>query len=107
MDIDFDTKKLKHNCEKEAKAIKEYGANYAKYLFKRLAQLRAVDKLGDFNFDKPHPLNGDKMGKFAITIHGKLRLIFEAQEPIPEAKDGSTDWRNVTKIKITSIEDYH
>ncbi|MBT4731908.1 killer suppression protein HigA [Candidatus Woesearchaeota archaeon] len=107
LDIDFHTKKLKNNCEKEAKAIKGYGANYAKCLFKRLAQLRAADKLGDFYFDSPHPLSGNKIGKFAITIQGKLRLVFESQKPTPKTKDGAIDWDNVTGIKITSIEDYH
>jgi hypothetical protein len=67
----------------------------------------SADRLENFHFDSPHPLVGNKMGKFSIAIKGKLRLVFESQEPIPKTKDGVIDWNNVTAIKITSVEDYH
>ncbi len=107
MNIEFNTKKLKKRCSERAKAIKAYGEHYAKFLFTRLTQLEAADKLKDFRFDDPHPLTGDRMGEFAITIHDKFRIVFEAREPIPKAKDGSTNWKSVTRIKVTEIGDYH
>ncbi|CAC9603688.1 hypothetical protein [uncultured Gammaproteobacteria bacterium] len=106
MEIYFDTKKLKELCDNSKKANKKLGVKNAKLLFKRLSQLKSVNKLGDFKFDRPHPLKGDRKTEFAITIYAGFRLTFKAKEP-KKTPDGDTLWKEVTKINIVYIGDYH
>lgn len=107
MKISFSTKGIHSLCTSHDKAVRKYGRYCADGLFTRLTQLNAADKLKYFIFDRPHPLKGSKAGKFAVTIYGGWRLIFEPHNSIPKSEDDSIDWDNVIDIKITSIEDYH
>jgi plasmid maintenance system killer protein len=107
MDIFFKTRKIEAICNENAAAVKKLGADNAKKLQLRLSQLFAIKKLGDFHFDSPHPLKGNKLGKFSVALQDGLRIIFKAHNPIPTTSSGTTDWHNVIKIMITNIEDYH
>lgn len=106
MKISFNTKKLEELCNNSKKANKALGAKNAKFLFIRLAQLKSVNKLGDFKFDRPHPLKGGRKNQFAITIYAGFRLTFKAIEP-NKTPSGDILWKEVTKINIVYIEDYH
>jgi hypothetical protein len=35
-------------------------------------------------YGRPHPLNGNREGQFAIDLTGAVRLVFEALAPIPK-----------------------
>ena len=106
MEISFGTKKLQVLCNCKKQSTKQLGSDNAKQLFKRLTQLKAVSKLGDFKYDKPHPLQGERKKEFAVTICAGIRLTFEAQ--IDELKmHENIEWAEVKKIKIVYIGDYH
>ena len=107
MEIFYNTKKIAGLCNDNKKSLKKFGEKATKGLLQRLTQLKAVSRLGDFKFDKPHPLKGNRLRQFAITVYGGLRIILEASEPSPMMEDGSIDWNNVEKIKIITVEDYH
>lgn len=51
--------------------------NFSFIRSKRLAQLKSVNKLGDFKFDNPHPLKGDRKTEFTITIMLVLDLLLK------------------------------
>jgi len=106
MEIFFNTKKLTKLCNKKGEANRKFGDKNAKFLFERLGQLKAVDQLGDFQFDSPHPLQGDKKAQFAITVFQGVRLTFFAIEPTKDEKNNII-WCEVNKIKINYIGDYH
>ncbi len=106
MKIFFSTRKLEKLCNTKKEANKKFGDKNAKFLFKRLQQLKAVNQLGDFKFDKPHALKGSKKDQFAVTVFQGVRLTFFAIEPVKD-ESNNTIWKKVKKININFIGDYH
>jgi proteic killer suppression protein len=99
---------LQTTCEKRAVATIQLGAICAKKLFTRLADLEAATCVTDLVAGKPHPLKGDRLGKFAVSLDGGWRLVFvPANDPIPRHDDESVDWSQVTIVSIEQIVDYH
>lgn len=108
MQISFKNKKLKALCEQSNLAQKELGAQMAKKLRSRLADLTAASVVADMCAGRPHPLQGNRAGEFALDLVHPQRLVFIADNnPIPERADGSIDWSQVTRVCIVDIEDYH
>ena len=108
MDIDFASSDLRSICENPRDATKKLGAASSKKLQGRLADLMAVARLGELPAGKPHPLKGNRLGEFAISLAGGHRLVLEAcDNPIPTTPDDATDWPNVTMVRIVFIGDYH
>lgn len=88
--------------------MKKFGAVCAKKLRTRLADLQAAETLEDIVAGRPHPLERDRLGQFAIDLHGACRLVFEsADEPVPTKDDGTIAWKQVTRVRIVFIGDYH
>lgn len=108
MDIFFQTQALRKLCSSEHEAKKQLGAVSAKKLRTRLADLRAAARVSDLTAGRPHPLQGDRLGQFALDLHGGKRLVFvSAHVPTPLTTDGATDWQQVTAVSIVFIGDYH
>jgi proteic killer suppression protein len=108
MEITFADSKLQNLCEQEKLAQRKLGANCAKKLKARLADLAAVSCVAELVMGRPHPLRGDRAGEFAVDLEGGKRLVFKADnDPIPFTEDGSIDWSQVTAICIVFIGDYH
>ena len=108
MEIGFKTKKLKATCEQSGLAQKQLGLKMAKKLRSRLADLNAALVVTDLCAGRPHPLDGNRAGEFALDLVHPRRLVFVADDdPIPEKEDGSIDWSQVSRVRITAIEDYH
>jgi proteic killer suppression protein len=108
MDILFKTEVLRKLCSSEHEAKKQLGAVSAKKLRTRLADLRAAPRVSDLIAGRPHPLKGNRLGQFALDLHGAKRLVFEsAQVPTPLTTDGVTDWQQVTIVCVVFIGDYH
>lgn len=106
MDILFKTDALRRLCSNEREAKKQLGADSARKLRARLADLLAVATVGDLITGRP--LKGDRMGQIALDLHRGHRLVFESgNEPTPTTKDGATDWEQVTVVRIVFIGDYH
>jgi proteic killer suppression protein len=108
VEIFFSKNELQKLCENQRLMVKKFGMPCAKKLRTRLADLQAAESLADIAAGRPHPLTGERLGQFAIDLHGALRLVFEsADDPVPVREDGSTAWPNVAKIRIVFIGDYH
>jgi proteic killer suppression protein len=107
MEIFFKTKKIATLCNKHNKAVKKFGADCAEKLQLRLQQLWSAECLEDMKYGRPHPLNGNREGQFAIDLAGAVRLVFEALDPIPKTSDDATDWGKVVAINIVFLGDYH
>jgi proteic killer suppression protein len=90
MEISFKTKKIATLCNKHNKAVKKFGADCAEKLQLRLQQLWSAECLEDMKYGRPHPLNGNREGQFAIDLTGAVRLVFEALDPIPKTSDDAT-----------------
>lgn len=108
MDIVFADKGLQALCENWKKQRKRFGANGAKKLQGRLADLVAAANVTELVAGHPHPLKGDRAGQFSLRLHGACRLVFEPTAiPPPSLEDGAISWRDVTSVRIVFIGDYH
>ena len=108
MELAFATTSLKELCEQEKLARRELGADSAKKLRARLADLRAAASVTDVVAGRPHPLSGDRAGEFAVSLAGGHRLVFKPNhDPTPMLDDGGIDWANVTRVTVVFIGDYH
>lgn len=111
MELSFASQKLAKTCNSAQKMQKEWGADNAKRLKRRLAQLQAAATLADLATlpqGRPHPLAGDLKGLWALDLQHPLRLLFKvANDPCPMLADGGVDCRRVTAVCIERIEDYH
>ena len=108
MEITFANGKLQKLCEQEAVAQRKLGANCARKLKTRLADLDAASSVVELVTGRPHPLKGDRVGEFAVDLEGGKRLVFKpANDPIPLTEDGSIDWSEVTAVCIIFVGDYH
>jgi proteic killer suppression protein len=106
--IDFSDEALERLCSEKRIGIKNLGADSAKKLRTRLADIAAADSVQDLHAGRPHPLKGDRAGQFAVNLAGGKRLVFRpGQDPPPENEDGSIDWSSVTSVLIVFIGDYH
>ena len=113
MDIYFKSTKLEKEFNEEKKLKKVHGSRRAKIISIRLAELRAAVSLYDLGhpYDGPgrcHELTGDRKGQLSVDLDHPYRLIFVPNnKPIPLKNDGGLDWKKVTAIMITGIEDTH
>lgn len=100
---------LRRLCEQEKLAVRKLGAESARKLRTRLADLRAAAAVADLVAGRPHPLTGDRANQFAVSLSGGHRLVFEpANDPVPRHEsDGSVDWTRVTRVRVVFVGDYH
>lgn len=110
MDVYFKTDKLKKLCESEKELTKKFGFETSKVIKKRMVQLWAAPNLEEL-FRLPgrcHELKADRKGQLAIDIKHPKRIVFVPDHaPMPYKNDGGIDLRNITKIQIIGICDYH
>jgi toxin HigB-1 len=108
MDIVFRDQRLRALCEQQSIATRTLGATCARRLQARLADLQAAMCVADLVAGHPHPLQGDRLGQFALDLAGGRRLVFEPDhDPVPERESGGIDWTQVTRIRVIYVGDYH
>lgn len=108
MRITFIDDHIESLCKQSKLATRALGAESAKKLQRRLSELYAAGSVADLIAGRPHPLLRDKLGQYAVDLHGGYRLIFEpTHKPRPTKPDGSIDWAKVDEITILKAEDYH
>lgn len=110
MDFSFASKKLKKQLSDGKQITKAFGSN-AKRLQLRLGVLRKARSLADVPTEPPdrcHQLRADRDEHFAVVLRKNWRLEFVVDhDPIPRKNDGGIDLKQVTKIKILGVVDYH
>ena len=95
-------------CKQSKLATRKLGAESAKKLQRRLNELFAASVVADLVAGRPHPLERDRAGQYAVDLHGGCRLIFKpTRQPPPAKPDGSIDWAQVDEITIIEAGDYH
>lgn len=111
MELNYKNRKLKAACESEKDANRLWGAQCARIVRRRLAQLAAADSLAVIETIPParlHPLSGVRAGQFAVDARQPYRLIFEPwHDDVPLSPDGSVDKARITRVRILGVEDYH
>ncbi|MDR1748888.1 MAG: hypothetical protein LBR47_07495 [Spirochaetaceae bacterium] len=114
MDISFKNTKPEKECNEEKRLEKIHGSLRAKKIRIRLSELRAASNLYDFWPPKSgscrcHELTeGKRKGQLSVDLDHPYRLIFiPNHNPVPVKFDGGLDWKEVTAILITGVEDTH
>ncbi len=107
MDIYFASKKLEKLCSDSREAMRILGADSARKLRARLADLQAADTVSELVAGRPHPLTGKRAGQFALDLAGGQRLVFQPKRAGPAKAAGAVDWKRVIAVEIVFIGDYH
>jgi proteic killer suppression protein len=108
MEITYSDRKIQKLCDQQDFAQRKLGADCARKLRTRLADLAAVSCVTELVAGRPHPLKGDRAGEFALDLEGGTQLVFKSDnDPIPLTEDGSIDWSKVTAVCIVFIGNYH
>lgn len=108
MNIVFSSTKLKELCEQERVATRKLGKSCFRKLKARLTDILAAANVSELVAGRPHPLERDRLGQFAVDLSGGKRLVFEcANDPEPLNDAGGIDWARVTVVRIVFIGDYH
>jgi proteic killer suppression protein len=111
MDLYYKSRKLQKVCESQRESDRVWGAECAKIVRRRLAQLAAAESLAVIETVPParlHSLSGNRGGQFAVDARHPFRLVFEPwHDPVPALPDGGVDKAQITRIRILELEDYH
>lgn len=108
MKVSYEDEDVEALCKHNKVAVKKLGMESAKKLQRRLAELHAAGVVSELAIGRPHPLEYDRAGQFAVDLHKGTRLIFKPTlQPPPLKADGSIDWSQVAEITIIETEDYH
>lgn len=77
----------------------KYGTDNARKIVRRISELQAADTLLDVPVHlEVHPLDGSRLGQFAVTVKQPFRLIF-----VPIGECDSANFGTIKVIKIIEI----
>lgn len=108
MKISFLDADIEGLCQLSKLATRKLGAESARKLQRRLTELFASNSVAELPAGRPHPLQRNRYGQYAVDLHGGHRLVFKPmRQPPPVKPDGSIDWAQVDEITIIEVGDYH
>ncbi len=110
MDLSYRKRKLERQCTDLKEASKALGAEQAKRLRQRIADLLAAPTLAEFRHlpGRCHELKADRAGELSLDLNGPYRLIFRpTASPPPTMSSGGLDWNAVTAVEVVEILDTH
>jgi proteic killer suppression protein len=94
--IEFSSSRLAEASLSLSEASQLFGIPIGRKYIQRLAVLRATDKFAQIYGHRAlrlHPLKGNRVGQYAVTLTGNYRLIIERVEE--------------DRVRIMDVEDYH
>ena len=104
MQLAFDSEHLRSICENEATAETGLGAEVARALKGRLADLSAATSVNDLPVGNPQITKIDDTKCLVISLPHNYRIICEANHPRnPSTASGNVDWDQVARIRVTHI----
>ena len=105
MHLSFSDKKIRQLCEDECFAKKTLGADIAKKLKTRLADIMAANCVTEIPTGSPKEFEINGQFNIHVTIWSPHYLSFcSAHEHAPLNTVGKIDWKYVTRIKILNLE---
>lgn len=110
MEISFTNEKLAKLCNSEKKLRGRHGPRMATLIKRRLFELSDAETLEVMRTlpGRCHELRENLKGWLAVDLVHPDRLAFEPDhDPLPTRDDGGLDWKQVTKIVVVGIGDYH
>jgi len=108
MIVNYLDSRIEAICLVAKTAARVLGAESARKLQSRLADLRAARNVTELLAGRPHPYKGKKEKRFSLDLSGGDRLLFiPSENPPPQKEDGGIDWMAVTEVTIVFIGDNH
>jgi proteic killer suppression protein len=112
MRVAFKTEKLRRQCEVFRIGSRTWGPQVMTKIGQRLGELQAAENLGVLRTlapgARPHPLERDYRGQYAVSLHGAYRMRFApANDPEQYETQNGPDLRKVTAVVVLGVEDYH
>ena len=105
MHLSFSDKTLRMICENEEYAHETLGADIARKLITRLADLMAAKCVIDIPSGSPHEISLNGEPAYKVNIFPPHHLIFRSvHEHQPFDDEGHIDWHNVSRIQIINIQ---
>jgi toxin HigB-1 len=102
LELAFSTQALRTLCETEAAAERQFGAECAAVLRRRLADLRAAPGVADLVAGRVRP--GPAKDQLVIDLTDDIVIVFCANHSkTPRATSHEVDWAKVTRVKILRI----
>ena len=105
-----DSKAKKVFCDSKA-LRRNWGAEQAKMIARRIIQLEAAENLAtllSLPQVRAHELSGNRAGQISLDVKHPYRLIIVPDHgENPRKEDGGLDWNRVTKVMILGVEDTH
>ena len=109
--IGYANSRLQKICEQKKTAQKHLRGIDPDVLFLRINQLMAFSNLGHIPLLVPplhfHPLRANLAGKYAVTVRGLMRIVFQPVGEFKTLSDGTPDLSTVIEIEIVAVKDYH
>lgn len=97
MELEYATRDLERACTNERQMQRQYGAQIAKALKLRIAELRRARELGDLllGTGRWEELSGGRAGQWSARLTANWRLIIEPVD------------RTTITVRVVEIVDYH
>jgi proteic killer suppression protein len=96
VEIDFSSNRLANASVSLSEASRLFGIPVGRKYIQRLAVLRATERFSHLYGHRAlrfHPLKGNRVGQYSMTLTGNYRLVIERVKE--------------DKVRILGVEDYH
>ncbi|MBS0428810.1 MAG: hypothetical protein JSR41_16145 [Proteobacteria bacterium] len=104
LEVAFQSKELRSTCESPARAKREHGDSAAAALRRHLADLEAVETLGELaEVGLSFEICGSKVGLIRFDLSDGLYLYCEANHHHVPMNGAVVDWSKVTRLKVIQI----
>ena len=101
LQLAFASEELREVCENKSDAEKRLGMKVAHALRRRLSDLKSASTFNELPISRPRKNANDCV----IALPDGWRLVVTGGHgQNPTHPDGSIDWNEITRIKITKIE---
>jgi hypothetical protein len=105
VELAFATVELRSICESRRRATTVMGAEAARELAQRLADLAALTTVADLVDLFPADIIDRSPSERALCLQAGYDLTFSAGHvQVPTKEDGATDWAKVARIRINTLE---
>lgn len=107
MQVHVPDPQLRDSLASEQKLSQRFGKPQAKLLMRRISEMFASARLGDF-CSLPHSrvrhLDGRREGQIALNLLPSLEVVIApTEDPAPEPQNGAPNWVAATHINILDV----
>ena len=109
MEVAYEDPRFEALLHNERELNRAHGTDVVKKLRVRVTSIREASNLAELHAlgGRTHQLSGNRAGRFAIDLSGRLRLEFRPTPPVPTRPDGGIELTGVTRVTLIEISDHY